>query len=537
MAAENRLDYLRKQFTKIDEETFCKIVACDTTPTKKYASWLLRLNSKSNLNLDNLNDAIQAIELFDSLKDSLPKEYRDVNTFQSISSLLFSINSWLIKRFNENENTVSFLKKGAELLFENEDIFIVRLLSFEGSVNYGSNTKWCTLQPGTFVEYSSKGPLYIVQCKTNKYRDDFSEKSQLYFASGEYRNSANTAIDLIKIAVKNPQLYNCFSFIKDVKGISKDTDLFAFFNLNIMESSVVVDIANRFGIKILSFLKEINKDLLDNLFEHFGEKAYDEIPYSKEKLISFVSKVENGLKRIIKKGEYEISNEMIKESVKLFPENILLVECEDEEIWKEVIEKESWLFKKSPFYKNAEKTFEVIMKINEYVLNYIDAVKLFTESQRAEIAIAIINNGCDNDLTLLASLGELKEVNQIKIVKKVPASIHYLVLPTERTFEAHKSAKEKERLKEEKAEKERQERRKESMCGDPFSTWDSMGDYNDDKPDYRQYNYDNGNVYDVWTNSLIEQIIQQSDGSRIKVIKDREGRVIQTVRIYKSRNV
>jgi len=295
MAAENRLDYLRKQFTKIDEETFCKIVACDTTTTKKYASWLLRLYSKSNLNLDNLNDAIQAIELFDSLKDSLPKEYRDINTFQSINALLFSINSWLIKRFNENENTVSFLKKGAELLFENEDIFIVKLLSFEGSVNYGSNTKWCTLLPGTFVEYSSKGPLYIIQCKTDKYRDDFSDKSQLYFPSGEYRNSLNTAIDLIKIAIKNPELYNCFSFIKDIKGINKDTDLFTFFNLNIVESSAVVDVASRFGIKTLSFLEKFNKDLLDDLFEHFGEKAFNEIPHSEEKLISFVSKVENGL--------------------------------------------------------------------------------------------------------------------------------------------------------------------------------------------------------------------------------------------------
>jgi len=531
MAAENRLDYLRKQFTKIDEETFCKIVACDVTPTKKYASWLLRLNSKSNLNLDNLNDAIQAVELFESLKDSLPKEHRDINTFQSISSLLFSVNSWLIKRFNENENTVSFLKKGAELLFENEDIFIVKLLSFEGSVNYGSNTKWCTLQPGTFVEYSSKGPLYIVYCKTDKYQKDFSQKSQLYFATGEYRNVENTAIDLIKIAVKNPQLYNCFSFIKDIKGINKDTDLFAFFNLNIMESSVVVDIANRFGIKILSFLKEINKDLLDDLFEHFGEKAYDEIPYSKEKLISFVHKVENGLKRIIKKGEYEISNEMIKESVKLFPENILLVDCEDEEIWKEVIEKESWLFKKSPFYKNAEKTFEVIMKVNEYVLNYVDAVKLFTESQRAEIAIAIVNNGCDNDLTLLASLGELKEVTQIKIVKKVPASIHYLVLPTEKTFEVQKDAKEKERLKEEKLKKETEERRKKSIYESPFSTWNSIGDYgdydsNDYKHNYKQYGYD-----DVWTNSLTEQIIEQEDGSRLLIRRDKEGRVIKTTRI------
>jgi len=531
MAAENRLDYLRKQFAKIDDETFCKLVACDTTPTKKYATWLLNLNSKSNLNLDNLNDAIQAIELFESLKDSLPKNHRDINTFKSISSLLFSINSWLIERFNENENKTNFLKKGAELLFENEDIFIIKLLSFEGSVNYGSNTKWCTLQSKSFYEYSDKGSLYIVQCKTDKYFDYFSKKSQLHFSNdgdAECRAVENQSINLIDIIIKNKELYDCFDFLRDKKHLPANSDLYGFFNLNTIDSANVIYFLKKYGFDVICFMKEMNLNLLNNIFDSFGEDAYDKLPYSKDKLISFVSTIENGLKRIIKKGEYEICDKMIKASVESFPENILLIDCKDERIWKEVIKKESWIIKKSPFYKDADEMFEIVTKVNISVLNYINPIEIFTLSQRENIAYAIVENSCDNYLTLLASLGELGENTQIQLVKKVPASIHYIVLPTEKTFEACKIAKAKEIKKQKQEEKKQQ-------ANIVYKTWiddDRDCNWNDYRKYDKYYSSPYGNCDDY---SIIQKHTNDNGIETIVKIDKLSGQIIEKYIDYENK--
>ena len=162
MSAGKRLDFLRNQFSKIDDNIFEKIVSFDPTPEKKYSSWLLKIYSKSNLNLNELNVAKDALSTYHSFKNDIPEHLRDINKFDSLSSFLLSINSWLINRFSKNESDIKHLRNGVDMLFENDDISIVKVLNHDGSVYYGSGTKWCTLKSDTYASYSQSGKLYII---------------------------------------------------------------------------------------------------------------------------------------------------------------------------------------------------------------------------------------------------------------------------------------------------------------------------------------------------------------------------------------
>lgn len=470
---KKRLDYLKNQFSSVGEETFEKIVDCDPTPEKKYSSWLLKLYSKSNLNLNDLPTLREVVKMHSSLKDKIPVEFRDINKFDSVISFMFSMNVWFTNRFVENENNIKHLRNGGDMLFENDDISIVKVLSFEGSTNYGSSTSWCTLRFDSYISYAKSGNLYIIIPKSGRYKKYFKKKSQLHFGKNEFRDDSNEAIDLIDIVFKNPELYEPIgSLVK-----SEEVSLYPFFNIEKCDRDDIVSLINKHNFKILNFIKNFSKDFIDALFVEFGEKAYAHIPNSKNKIISYVSNIEEGLKKLLVKGEEEITPEIFEQSVLSFPWNILLMSCEDEKLWEQAVTKESWLINRSPFINNPDKLVDVISN-NFFILKHISPEKIFNLSQREKIATELVANNCDNYLELLACLGKFDDEFQIGLVERASDCIHFLVLPCEKAFEKQKEIKTKEenirKKREEEAVKKYKKQHSNYDCD-----WDTiLDDYN-----------------------------------------------------------
>jgi hypothetical protein len=316
MDSDKRLLFLKNQFSKIDDDIFDKIVLADPTPAKKYSTWLLRLYSKSKLDLNELPVLTEIINIHASQKEDVPIEFRDINKFDSVVSFLFLMNKWFVKRFLENEKNTKYLENGGKLLFESDDFDIFRILSLEGSINFGSNTSWCTLRAEHFYDYTKSGNLYIVIPKSRECKHHFGKKTQLHFERSEFRNHDNQEVDLIDIILDLPELYEPIKQIENGKG---KNEIRQFFDID----NHAISLINIYGISILKFVKTFSNKLLKEMFVTYGEDAYGHIPESTEKTISFVTVLSTGLKSLLKKSHVEISEEIFKNAVMAFPENIL----------------------------------------------------------------------------------------------------------------------------------------------------------------------------------------------------------------------
>jgi hypothetical protein len=510
MSAGKRLDFLRNQFSKIDNDTFEKIVSFDPTPEKKYSSWLLKLHSKSGLNLNDLPTLKEVIKMHSSLKDKIPAEFRDINKFDSVVSFLFSMNVWFTNRFVENENLLKHLRNGGDILFENDDISIIRVLNHDGSVNYGSGTKWCTLKSDTYASYSQSGNLYIITPKSDKYVKYFGKKSQLHFEKEEFRNHDNVAIDLITIVCKHTELYGYIKLIPSVKA----SKVYSFFYIDECEDEDRDGLIKQYGFEILNFIPNFSIELTTSLFRQYGEKVFKHIPNSESKTISFICTIEGGLKKILVKGEEEVTADMFEKSVSVFPENILLMDCDNEELWKEVVCKEQWLINKSPFIKDTNKLVEIVLE-SFLVLKHISPLKVFSIEQRKKIAQGLIDDVCDNYLELLSCLGEFDESFQVSLVKKTPECVKFLVLPSE------KAIKISERLIKE-AEEKRQRKLEKIRKHSSNNGWG--------KEENWDYVLDEYNRTGNWN---IGRLIQIIDGSGDIHYRDRDGHMYNSVSDYK----
>lgn len=88
----------------------------------------------------------------------------DLSKYNSFEDILNSLN------IAELVATSKDLEKQIKIVYEDDEWFLVRPLTYLASKKYGSNTKWCTTQennPNYFDKYSSKGVLiYCINKKT-----------------------------------------------------------------------------------------------------------------------------------------------------------------------------------------------------------------------------------------------------------------------------------------------------------------------------------------------------------------------------------
>lgn len=92
----------------------------------------------------------------------------------------------------ELDRDIKTAKNDIDVVFENDDWFVLIPKSMEASIYWGSKTKWCTatktIENNRFEQYSEKGPLYI---NINK---NTGAKYQFSFADGEWNDAQNDEI-------------------------------------------------------------------------------------------------------------------------------------------------------------------------------------------------------------------------------------------------------------------------------------------------------------------------------------------------------
>ena len=165
---EGRKEDLRKKYTeKFKEypETLDFILGIsDLADTNfKYADFVLK-NTHPNSSPEEVEHIIDLVKDFDRFNQSL--EIKDINQYD-IYKLVTAIDKH--RENSKSQQKKSFDASGAKKIFEDNNLLIVRPLTYEASCKYGSGTRWCTTTAGnpSYFESHSGGnqALYYIILK------------------------------------------------------------------------------------------------------------------------------------------------------------------------------------------------------------------------------------------------------------------------------------------------------------------------------------------------------------------------------------
>jgi hypothetical protein len=169
----SKIERLREKYP-ITERTFNKFKDSDTTTTKKYLEYMVKMWSQSSGQIGNTNKLIQEVLRFDSLLPYIP--LKDIYHYEySEFDFLIAMND----KAEEVKEEKTFIREDhCDVIFEDETHLLVRPKTFRGSLKYGANTKWCTASknnPQTYERYSKNGLLFYLINKENTEDSRFSK--------------------------------------------------------------------------------------------------------------------------------------------------------------------------------------------------------------------------------------------------------------------------------------------------------------------------------------------------------------------------
>ncbi len=166
-------EIIKKWEGYINKVTLQKLIEGDKTPTTKYLDYLCKIwvtsreygvtDSRKPMNSSTL---IKYVNEFDrhlpyiQNKDIYSSEYSDYHKLKVVVETAIEIK--IEKEFKREDHI--------DVIYEDNNILLLRPKTFQGSLKYGSGTRWCTASkhnPSTFNNYTRNGWLfYIIRKKT-----------------------------------------------------------------------------------------------------------------------------------------------------------------------------------------------------------------------------------------------------------------------------------------------------------------------------------------------------------------------------------
>jgi hypothetical protein len=362
------------------DEGFDLILSLDKTPNNSYTSWLLQKGlstytkttiSFTNMlvyedilrNEDDITNAL-TVHLNNKNKPNFPKEYKDINSVNSLEDLYT-----IIKPFDSivgDMTQYEFLIKtdpneeSYRILFESDKVLVVKPITEQGACLVGSKSEWCTTwgehsynpkfkkRSNHFDTYQSDSDnqfdlLDDLITFLNKKDDDLSYQIKIY--KNEFKDLNNTHVEPndiyynLDIATQvwldgeSDEILSKDSFdgrYKKIKGVLLnylvDDDYIK--NINILNGELIVDEDNLLDIyylfnnKSYSLTMEVVDKLINTLQSSYQNDPSKDTDWDEDfvKELFSLNDLTNetyrrkGLRDIINDyndGDYEITNDKI----------------------------------------------------------------------------------------------------------------------------------------------------------------------------------------------------------------------------------
>ena len=163
---EGRKEDLRKKYTEKFKEypenlDFILGISDLADTNFKYADFVLK-NTNPNASSQEVEHIVDLVKDFDRFQPSL--EIKDINKYD-VYKLVTAIDKH--REISKTQQKKSIDPSDAKKLYEDDNLLIVKPLTYESSCKYGSGTRWCTTSTQShFKGYTEDGQsLYYVILK------------------------------------------------------------------------------------------------------------------------------------------------------------------------------------------------------------------------------------------------------------------------------------------------------------------------------------------------------------------------------------
>jgi hypothetical protein len=201
--SESLASALKKYGDTVDVEAYAE---ADPTPTKKYVEFLCKHNDdilemyEGTDDYDVMYDIIEYIlKEFNKISKNLPK--KDINQYKKWDDVVIAIEEYETRK--DKRNPIKKIHPESEVIFEDKDIIVIRVDSWEASRQYGAG-KFCIAAEDTdyWYQYTENGGKFFYIFKKNNIHRPYvievrAEKKSISFYAWNYLNDPINAIRLM----------------------------------------------------------------------------------------------------------------------------------------------------------------------------------------------------------------------------------------------------------------------------------------------------------------------------------------------------
>jgi hypothetical protein len=156
---------LKKRQTKLDQ-LLDWLGEADPTHTGKFAMWIATRYFKEMIQFpEDLDKVNQRLALFETVKQQLPPENRDINRYKSYGQLAKMLDEHT--GVSKREAVRISAREGQEILFDEGPYTVIKVTSQEAATALARHTEWCVKDPSWGGGYLEWGPLYFID-KNNR---------------------------------------------------------------------------------------------------------------------------------------------------------------------------------------------------------------------------------------------------------------------------------------------------------------------------------------------------------------------------------
>lgn len=244
-----KIDDLRGKYKNINEQTLTFFNNNDTSPTKKYLEYMLKIwDKRTNNYVGTRANVVTCVKLFDELLPYL----RDKDIYSPVYNSIVNLNFVLDKAQTIKDEKYFKREDHIIVINETDDYLLLFPKTHTGSLKYGASTRWCTASKSnesTFNTYKRGCLAYLIDKRGGK----TTNYSKLAFY-GEYSMSFNESY-AIYMANDNTttgnSLLNC--------GWTEDEifEIDAYYR-NFVKKMKAIKSAKEDVNKVISFMKQLD---------------------------------------------------------------------------------------------------------------------------------------------------------------------------------------------------------------------------------------------------------------------------------------
>jgi len=224
---------VRKQYPKIDDVTFNKLIAFDPTFNKDrdsvgtYGKWILNGFNKGNITDKDFGHLKDVLTRFDDNKKNLKQ--KDIGLYKTVNDLDAMLNDEdsykelshrqeVRQRQNARKN--ADLGEEADIVYEDGDWEVWVPKTYAASCKLGQGASWCTASTESDYYYKYYKNQYGGDYYININKHDPDDKYQFHFQSNQFMDKDDSAISLFDFLGKNEGLKNFYApIISETMGI------------------------------------------------------------------------------------------------------------------------------------------------------------------------------------------------------------------------------------------------------------------------------------------------------------------------------